>query len=137
MLTRTRAPVYLGASIPRPEHLLQCVTVYQCTSVPVYQCTSVPVAVRTCVLAERRLSGGHGVHLDDVVAVQLRVPVALIQQGGAHPEGVALHPLRLGRQRETVMEKRSRSSQYSCTNMFGWPWILCGTSVLCYSVSGE
>ena len=79
-----------------------CVPVEVCTCVPVEVCTCVPglcvpVEVRTCVLAERHLSGGHGVHLDDVVAVQLRVPVALVQQGGAHPEGVALHPLRLGR----------------------------------------
>lgn len=49
----------------------------------------------TRVLGERHLCRGDGVHLDDVVAVEFRVPVALIQQGGTHPVGVALHSLRL------------------------------------------
>lgn len=49
----------------------------------------------TCVLAERHLSGRDGVHLDYVVAVQFRVSVALIQQGGTNPVGITFHSLHL------------------------------------------
>lgn len=65
----------------------------------------------TCELSEGHLSGRDGVHLDNVVAIQFRVSVALIKQGGTNPVSITFNSFHLPGERGEVETEGVKAEQ--------------------------